>query len=157
VGASNYIKDLFRREIIDSAVMLRKAYDQGVPILCGTESGFSVTPYGQWHYREMEILMKEMGFTALEAIKSSTSVNAYAMRLEGEIGRVEEGAFADLIIVSADPIKDITSLGDQENIKMVMKSGEIQEFEEDKNRLSIPGWRVVNYGQILSKDLVNKK
>ncbi|MEC9360395.1 MAG: amidohydrolase family protein [SAR324 cluster bacterium] len=157
VGASNYIKDLFRREIIDSAVMLRKAYDQGVPILCGTESGFSVTPYGQWHYREMEILMKEMGFTALEAIKSSTSVNAYAMRLEGEIGRVEEGAFADLIIVSADPIKDITSLGDQENIKMVMKSGEIQEFEEEKNRLSIPGWRVVNYGQILSKDLVNKK
>ena len=66
-------------------------------------------------------------------------------------------AFADLIIVSADPIKDITSLGDQENIKMVMKSGEIQGFEEEKERLSIPGWRVVNYGQILSKDLVNKK
>ena len=128
-----------------------------MPILCGTESGFSVTPYGQWHYREMEILMKEMGFTALEAIKSSTSVNAYAMRLEGEIGRVEEGAFADLIIVSTDPTKDITSLGDQEKIKMVMKSGEIQKFEEEMNRVPISGWRVVNYGQILSKDLVNKK
>ena len=38
-----------------------------------------------------------------------------------------------------------------------MKSGEIQGFEEEKERLSIPGWRVVNYGQILSKDLVNKK
>ena len=79
------------------------------------------------------------------------------MRLEGEIGRVEEGAFADLIIVSTEPTKDITSLGDQENIKLVMKSGEIQEFEEEKDRLSIQGWRVVNYGQILSKDLVNKK
>ena len=157
VGASTYIKDLFRREIIDSAEMLRKAYDHGVPILCGTESGFSVTPYGQWHYREMEILMKEMGFTALEAIRSSTSVNAFAMRLEGKIGRIEEGAFADLIIVSGDPIKDITSLGDPENIKMIMKSGEIQKFEEEMNRLSIPGWRVVSYGQILSKDLVNKK
>ena len=157
VGASTYIKDLFRREIIDSAEMLRKAYDHGVPILCGSESGFSVTPYGQWHYREMEILMKEMGFTSLEAIRSSTSVNAFAMRLEGEIGRIEEGAFADLIIVSGDPIKDITTLGDLENIKMVMKSGQIQKFQDEIDRLPIPGWRVASYGQILSKELVNKK
>ena len=110
--------------------MLRKAYDQGVPILCGTESGFSVTPYGQWHYREMEILMKEMGFTALEAIKSSTSVNAYAMRLEGEIGRVEEGAFAVLIIVSTDPTKYISTMGDHEKISMVIISGERQKYNE---------------------------
>jgi imidazolonepropionase-like amidohydrolase len=157
VGASTYIKDLFRREIVDSAEMLRKAYDHGVPILCGSESGFSVTPYGQWHYREMEILMKEMGFTSLEAIRSSTSVNAFAMRLEGEIGRIEEGAFADLIIVSGDPIKDITTLGDLENIKMVMKSGQIQKFQDEIDRLPIPGWRVASYGQILSKELVNKK
>ena len=157
VGASDYIKDLFRREIIDSAVMLRKAYDHGVPILCGTESGFSVTPYGQWHYREMEILMKEMGFTALEAIRSSTSVNAYAMRLEGQIGQIKEGSIADLILVSVDPIKDITSLGNLENIKLVMKSGEIQKFEEEIDRLPIPGWRVVDYGQILTKNLVKKK
>jgi imidazolonepropionase-like amidohydrolase len=105
----------------------------------------------------MEILMKEMGFTSLEAIRSSTSVNAFAMRLEGEIGQIEEGAFADLIIVSGDPIKDITTLGDLENIKMVMKSGQIQKFEDEIDRLPIPGWRVVSYGQILSKDLVNKK
>ena len=157
VGASDYIKDLFRREIIDSAVMLRKAYDHGVPILCGTESGFSVTPYGQWHYREMEILMKEMGFTALEAIRSSTSVNAYAMRLEGQIGQIKEGSIADLILVSVDPIKDITSLGNLENIKLVMKSGEIQKFEEEIDRLPIPGWRVVDYGQVLTKNLVKKK
>jgi len=157
VGASDYIKDLFRREIIDSAVMLRKAYDHGVPILCGTESGFSVTPYGQWHYREMEILMKEMGFTALEAIRSSTSVNAYAMRLEGQIGQIKEGSIADIILVSVDPIKDITSLGNLENIKLVMKSGEIQKFEEEIDRLPIPGWRVVDYGQILTKNLVKKK
>ena len=157
VGASDYIKDLFRREIIDSAVMLRKAYDHGVPILCGTESGFSVTPYGQWHYREMEILMKEMGFTALEAIRSSTSVNAYAMRLEGQIGQIKEGSIADIILVSVDPIKDITSLGNLENIKLVMKSGEIQKFEEEIDRLPIPGWRVVDYGQVLTKNLVKKK
>ena len=52
IGASEFIKDLFRREIEDSCQMLRKAYENGVKILCGSESGFSVTPYGHWHYRE---------------------------------------------------------------------------------------------------------
>ncbi|MEE3121651.1 MAG: amidohydrolase family protein [SAR324 cluster bacterium] len=157
VGTAPFVQDLFRREIADSAEILKKAYDQGVPILCGSESGFSVTPYGHWHFREMEVLMKEMGFTALEAIRSSTSENALAMRLEGEIGRVEEGSLADLILVCVDPLKDITVLGDLKKIQMVMKGGEIQKFEEEESRLPISGWRVISYGQIMTQDLVKPK
>ena len=62
--------------------MLRKAYENGVKILCGSESGFSVTPYGHWHYREMEVLIKEMGFTELEAIKSATSITLSLFNLK---------------------------------------------------------------------------
>ena len=45
LGADPFLQDLFRREIADSAETLRRAHKAGVPLLCGSESGFSVTPY----------------------------------------------------------------------------------------------------------------
>ena len=58
IGASPYLMKVFRREIEDSAVMLKRAIAAGVPMLCGTESGFSLTPYGDWHYRELEVFVQ---------------------------------------------------------------------------------------------------
>jgi imidazolonepropionase-like amidohydrolase len=46
VGADPHIQDVFRREISDSAENLKAAFDAGVPLLSGSESGFSVTPDG---------------------------------------------------------------------------------------------------------------
>jgi imidazolonepropionase-like amidohydrolase len=153
VGAAPFIQDLFRREIADSAEALRTAYDQGVPILCGSESGFSVTPYGHWHYREMEVLVKEMGFTPLEAIRSATSENARAMLHYGELGCIQEGAMADLLLLSEDPSQDVTVLGNSECLKMILKDGEIQDLGPAPERGPINGWRVVNYGQILTREV----
>ena len=61
VGADQGLRDHFRSEITDSVESLRRAYDAGVPLLCGSESGFSMVPYGQWHYREMEVFTKYLG------------------------------------------------------------------------------------------------
>ena len=61
VGAMTTQVDLFRGEIQATAEMLRTAYDAGVPILCGSESGFSITPYGHWHAREMAVLVDALG------------------------------------------------------------------------------------------------
>ena len=157
IGASEFIKDLFRREIEDSCQMLRKAYENGVKILCGSESGFSVTPYGHWHYREMEVLIKEMGFTELEAIKSATSDNAFTIQLEGKLGRVEEGCIADLILINKNPVKDISVLGNLKNIELVMKDGIIQKFYDQPERKPISGWRVTNLGEILTQDVAKNK
>ena len=157
IGASEFIKDLFRREIEDSCQMLRKAYENGVKILCGSESGFSVTPYGHWHYREMEVLIKEMGFTELEAIKSATSDNAFTIQLEGKLGRVEEGCIADLILINKNPVKDISVLGNLKNIELVMKDGIIQKFYDQPERKPISGWRVTNLGEILTQNVANNK
>ena len=153
IGAAPFIQDLFRREIADSAETLRKAYDAGVPILCGSESGFSVTPYGHWHYREMEVLIKEMGFSPLEAIRSATYENARAMLHHGELGHIQAGSIADLLLVSKNPTQDVTVLGDEENLKMIFKDGVIQDLGPSTQRKPINGWRVVNYGQILTQQV----
>jgi imidazolonepropionase-like amidohydrolase len=64
VGAGTGMQDVFRGEIKATAAMMRAAYDEGVPILCGSESGFALTPYGHWHAREMEVFVHELGLSA---------------------------------------------------------------------------------------------
>ncbi|HEU4532391.1 MAG TPA: amidohydrolase family protein, partial [Steroidobacteraceae bacterium] len=103
VGSDPTVREMFRREIADSAQMLRRAYDAGVPLLCGSEAGFSMTPYGDWHYRELEVFVRELGLTPLQAIQCATQANAFALRLSGEVGEIAAGRLADLIVLDADP------------------------------------------------------
>ena len=88
-----------------------------------TDSGFAITPYGEWHARELEIMVEYLGFTPGEALKSTTSVNSELLRDHEEVGRLAAGSFADITVVSADPIKDISVLQKRENIKDVYLSG----------------------------------
>lgn len=159
IGASPDLQDLFKREIEDSAVMLRRAYDAGVPLLCGTESGFSLTPYGEWHYRELEVFVRDLGLTPLEAIRATTSANACALRLDGETGAIEQGRLADIIVVDGDPSKDVTVLGDISLIKHVFIGGKSMPLEPlTPVRSDPPGWRVSHYGdRILNYDFVHPK
>ena len=154
IGASPFLQDLFKREIADSSVMLRRAYDAGVPLLCGTESGFSLTPYGEWHYRELEVFVRDLGLTPLEAIKAATSANAVALRLDGETGAIEEGRLADIIVIDGDPSRDVTVLGDIQRIRHVFIGGEAMPLDPVTPERGDPeGWRVSHYGErILNYD-----
>ena len=78
VGADQGLRDFFRSEITDSVETLKRAYAAGVPLLCGSESGFSMVPYGHWHYREMEVFTQYLGFTPLQAIQCATQAGAFA-------------------------------------------------------------------------------
>ncbi len=157
VGASPSLQALFKREISDSAVMLKRAFDAGVPLLCGTESGFSITPYGEWHYRELQVFVQDIGLTPLEAIKAATSDNAFALRLEGETGAIEAGRLADIIVVDGDPVADVTILGQVDRIKQVYIGGIAQPTDPVMPvRKDPPGWRVSHYGdRILNYDFVH--
>ncbi len=154
INASPFLIDLFKREIAESAVMLRRAYDAGVPLLCGTESGFSLTPYGEWHYRELEVFVRDIGLTPLQAIRAATSENAVALRLEGETGAIEEGRLADLIVLDGDPSSDVAILGERSRIRHVFIGGEAVPLESPyPERRNPPGWRVSHYGdRILNYD-----
>lgn len=123
VGAGAGMQDVFRGEIKATAAMMRQAYDAGVPILCGSESGFALTPYGHWHAREMEVFVQEMGLTPIEAITCATHNNAIAMRQADHLGVVAEGYLADVLIVDADVARDVTVLQDRSNLRAVISKG----------------------------------
>ncbi|RME64781.1 MAG: amidohydrolase family protein [Alphaproteobacteria bacterium] len=146
VGADAYLIDLFAREIEGSSIMLRRAYDEGVPILCGSESGFSLTPYGEWHWREMKVLVDHLGLSPVEAVSCATMQGARALGRFGELGIIDAGKPADVIVVDGDIAKDVAVLGARERLKHVFLGGRAVDLETPlPARKPIPGWRVAPY------------
>jgi imidazolonepropionase-like amidohydrolase len=157
VGAGVGMIDIFRGEIEATAAKMREAHDAGVRLLCGSESGFVITPYGHWHARELQVFVEELGLSPLEAIRCGTVNGATAMRMEGQIGRVAVGQLADVLVLAADPSSDITVLADRSNIRSVISKGAAVDLDRPwPSRDPLPGERVGAWAtQPLTWDLVN--
>jgi len=154
VGATPGMEDIFRGEIQATAKMMRKAFDAGVRVISGSESGFALTPYGHWHGREMQVFVEELGLTELEAITTATKNGAWAMRKEDELGTIEVGKLADLLVVNGDPTTDITMLNDKSRLREVISRGERVDLSAPwPEHGPIKGWKVGNWAtEILTWD-----
>ena len=152
MDASKDYKDIFEKEIQDNVPMFRKAFEAGVPFLCGSETGFSVTPYGDWHYKELEVFVDKLGLTPLEAITCGTKNASQAMRRD-DVGVIAEGNIADLIVMNEDPSKDVTRLGNKDLIEKVFLNGKEVDLTPAPKRINDPsGWRISSYSnKILEK------
>jgi len=97
----------------------RKALKAGVKIVFGTDMGGIpwTEPVAQEFSR-----MVEFGMTPMAAIQSATSRAATMLEMDGKIGVVAPGAYADITAVNADPLRDIKAL---EKVAFVMKDGQI--------------------------------
>lgn len=97
----------------------RKALKAGVKIVFGTDMGGIpwTEPIAQEFSR-----MVEFGMQPMDAIQSATSRAAVMLEMEGKIGVIAPGAFADIIAVGADPLHDIKAL---EAVQFVMKDGKV--------------------------------
>ena len=84
--------------------MVRLMRDAGVPILAGTDQA----PDGASLHRELELLV-EAGLSPAEAIAAATSQATAFLGLIDELGTVEEGKRADLVLLDGDPLADITN------------------------------------------------
>ena len=115
--------DAHKRELESAQVTLSKAREAGVPFMYGTDCGFAVTPYGEWNARELEHYVTYLGFSPAEAIRSATSVNSNFVRYGGEIGVLEPGRRADILVVDGDPLADVRVLQDKSRIKHVLIDG----------------------------------
>jgi len=143
IGASPDLREIFRREIAEGGRALRLAYDAGVPLLCGSESGFSITPYGEWHWREVQVLVDNLGLSPLQALACATSEGARALGRLGELGLVRAGLPGDVIVVRGDVTRDVTLLGRPDGLAHVFKDGVRVDIETPlPPRRPLPSWRV---------------
>lgn len=110
------------QEIIEAhAESFEKAHKAGVKIAMGTDAG--VMPHGT-NLRELT-LMCQNGMTPMEALVATTKTAAECLGWEDRVGTLEAGKYADVVIVSTDPLADIQSLQYNDNIVFVMKGGEV--------------------------------
>lgn len=114
----------FQREVDAACENLPKAYKAGVPFICGSESGWSPVPYGDWHARELQIFVDLLGMTHLQAINCATlSATRCLKRFGKDVGKLEAGRLADVLLVKGDPSEDVRVLMNKANIERVYKGG----------------------------------
>ena len=96
----------------------KKAYEGGVTIAFGTDSGVSAHGDNAQEF----IYMVEAGMSEMEAIQSATSVASKLLGISDSIGTIQSGKIADIIAVSENPLEDISSL---KRVTVVIKEGKI--------------------------------
>jgi imidazolonepropionase-like amidohydrolase len=136
-GRGSREMDMIKRNWEGAVRMLERARALGITIMCGTDSGNSpLMPYGQLHAHEAEILVRYGGYTPMEAIVATTRNTAFAIGLEDDLGVLQPGKLADIIILKSDPLADIRILQGGQHLALVIKDGKIiplngREVEED--------------------------
>src|ERR1700756_4315652 len=101
------------------------AFASGVKVAFGTDA--AVYPHGL-NAHEFAVMVK-LGLTPLQAIQAATVNAADLLGWAGQVGTLEPGAWADIVAVEGDPIKDVTLL---EHVRFVMKGGEVVKNEYSK-------------------------
>lgn len=110
------------REVVEiHSDSISRAHKAGVRIAMGTDAG--VMPHGT-NLRELG-LMNKIGMTPMETIVATTKKAAECMGWDDQVGTLEAGKLADVILVKTDPLKDIRSLENVENIPLVIKDGKV--------------------------------
>jgi len=96
--------------------------NRGGRVTAGSDNGFIYQTYGFGYIRELELL-REAGFHPLEVIRSATLYAAQALGIDKETGSVETGKLADIIIINANPLK---------NLQVLYGTGAIELTKENK-------------------------
>ncbi len=99
--------------------ILKVLYDNGVPIVAGTDGALP----GYSLLREVELYV-QAGFTPLQAIQAATRVSARALSQEAEMGTITPGKRADLVVLDANPLTDISAI---RRTRFVVTNGKMYE------------------------------
>lgn len=106
--------------------LVKLMHDAGVPIGAGTDTPIGFAAPGYSLHSEMEMLVRA-GLSPLEALRSATVRPAEFFGLSGEMGTVEQGRVADLVLLSGNPLDDITNT---RTVQAVVTRGELLTREE---------------------------
>ena len=105
---------------------LKRLVTAGIPIATGTDAGNPLTLHGPAIYAEMEA-MQAAGMTPMQVIVASTATAARAARLDAVTGTIEPGKSADLLLLAADPARDVANF---RKLRFVVRGGVVRGVDE---------------------------
>ena len=107
--------------------ILRDMWDRGVKFVTGMDAGMTNANFDDFAYIP-QVMVEEMRITPMEAIVCSTQTSAECLGLEDEIGTLEAGKSADVLIVNGDPSSDIAAL---HNVNTIVSQGKVVKRHND--------------------------
>jgi imidazolonepropionase-like amidohydrolase len=114
------VRERFRRQYALTLENLRRVHAAGIPVAMGTDAGNPLTLHGASVFREMEA-MASAGLSPMDVLVASTRVAAMAMGRD-DIGTLQVGKQADLVVLDADPLADVRNL---RAVRLVARGGEV--------------------------------
>ena len=114
------------RRLAVEAENLRRVAAAGIPVVAGTDAGNPLTLHGPAIYAELEA-MQAAGMEPMAVVVAATRNGARAMGKEGELGTVEAGKWADLLVLDADPSRDVAAF---RKLRAVVRAGVMHSVEE---------------------------
>ncbi len=114
----------YEREVQETVKAVRRLREVGVRVLVGGDYGLNITPHGTYA-RDLEYFVDLFGLSPAEALLCATRDGGAVADPDGMVGTLEEGKYADLVIVDGDPTADITVLQDHTRIAGVVKDGQL--------------------------------
>jgi imidazolonepropionase-like amidohydrolase len=127
-GKASFDTSGMERGLENSYRMLGRAQAAGVKLLVGDDFGVGAMPHGDYA-KELEAYVKGAGIPALEVIGWATHNGAELLGMKDDLGTIESGKLADLLVVNGDPVADITVLQKRANLAVVMKGGNFVECQ----------------------------
>jgi imidazolonepropionase-like amidohydrolase len=115
-------REAAQRELENLQRWLPEAHAAGVRIVLGDDYGTVLLPHGTYA-EELEFYVKRMGFAPLDVLRWATRHGAALVGREHELGAVEAGRLADLLVVDGDPSVDVSVLADEARLLAVLKGG----------------------------------
>ena len=107
--------------------ILRDMWDRGVKFVTGMDSGMTNANFDDFAYIP-QVMVEEMRITPMEAIVCSTKTSAECLGLDDEIGALEVGKSADILIINGNPNDDITALHD---VNTIVSQGKVVKRENE--------------------------
>lgn len=97
---------------------------RGIRHLIGGDYGFKWAEQGT-QALDLQLFVKYYGYTPAEALVCATRNGGLAMREQGDLGTLQSGMLADMLLVDGNPLDDLSLLMDKERLVMIMKDGVI--------------------------------
>jgi imidazolonepropionase-like amidohydrolase len=124
-GLSQRVIDGHQETLEGGAASCRRVLKAGGTMGLGGDYGFGWTPHGTYA-QELTFFVNYVGFSVLDTIKCATLGGAKIMGRAHEIGSLEKGKLADVLVVGGDVMKDISILEDRNNLLAVMQGGVVK-------------------------------
>jgi imidazolonepropionase-like amidohydrolase len=105
---------------------------RGVRLLPGGDYGFPFNPNGR-NARDLELFVRHLDFSPAEALSAATKLGGEIMGMGNELGQIKPGFLADLLLVKGDPLQDVATLQNRDNLLAIMKDGKFHKAPDSRH------------------------